>query len=189
MVERRSEIHAVLAGLPRKAEGPDAITLREHTPTLLTEVSAWPGTEGAVAAALEQVCGLRPEAQASRAVQGERATILTLTPRRWWLISGDPGLSPDFGTDTGTSVALSHARVGLRLSGQAASALLSRGMAVDLLPRAFPVDAVAQSGFAEVPAVLHRAGDQDYDLYLPRTFARHVLEWLIEAWPALVDGS
>lgn len=189
MLEPLSEIRAALAGLPRTAEGPDAVTLRERTPALLAEVAAWPGTEAAVADALERACGLRPDTAASRAVRGERATILTLTPRRWWLVGDDPGLSPEFGTETGTCVALSHARVGLRLSGQATPALLARGMAVDLHPGAFPVDAVAQSGFAEVPAVLHRAGGADYDLYLPRTLARHGLAWLIEAWPALADGS
>ena len=189
MAERLSEIRSELVHLPKAANGPDAVTLRERTPTLLAEVAAWPGTEAAVADALEQLCGLRPDPTASCAVQSEKATILTLTPRRWWLVSDDVGLMPALAAETGTCVALSHARVGLRFSGKATPTLLSCGMAVDLHPRAFPVDAVAQSGFAEVPAVLHRAGEDDYDLYLPRTFARHVLEWLRESWPALAASG
>ena len=185
MVDRLSEVQAELAHLPKRANGPEAIMLRERRPALLVELSAWPGTAGAVVDSLEQLCGLRPAVEASRAVRGEKATILTLTPRRWWLITSDASLVPSLGPDTGTSVDLSHARTALRFSGTATPALLSRGMAVDLHPRAFPVDAVAQSGFAEVPAVLHRAGEEDYDLFLPRTFARHVLEWLRESWPAL----
>lgn len=188
MVELVSEVRVALAQLPKAADGPDAVMLRERRPSMLAEFAAWPGTEKAVASALKKFCGLRPATTASRALQSGRATILTLTPRRWWLLSDDPGLSLAalaLAGDTGTSVDLSHARVGLRLAGPGVRGLLARGMAVDLHPSTFPIDAVAQSGFAEVPAVLHRASDEAYDLFLPRTFARHTLEWLTESWPAL----
>jgi sarcosine oxidase subunit gamma len=76
---------------------------------------------------------------------------------------------------------LGHSRTVIRITGTSATALLARGIAIDLDDGAFPVDRFAQTAIREVGVLLHRAAGESFDLYVPRSFAAWLWDWLTEA--------
>ena len=76
---------------------------------------------------------------------------------------------------------LSHGRTILRLEGEAAADVLAKGVAIDLDPAAFPTDRVAQSMIHHIDIVLHRLGPDAFELWVLRSFAESLAEWLLEA--------
>ncbi len=81
----------------------------------------------------------------------------------------------------GSLTSLSHGRTRLFLEGAAAREVLSTGIAVDLHPEVFRCDAYALTGLEDTPVLLHRTDSQRYELYVLRTYAGWVWEWLTDA--------
>ena len=76
---------------------------------------------------------------------------------------------------------LTHARAVISLSGPACEHLLSKGTAIDVHPRAFPVGACAMTSLAQVTALIHHRKSGVFDLIVFRSFAAHLWQWLHEA--------
>jgi sarcosine oxidase subunit gamma len=76
---------------------------------------------------------------------------------------------------------MSHGRSVLRLAGEAAAAILSKGMAIDLHPNVFPPGRVAQTLIHHVDVLVHRRAGADFDLIVLRGFAEFFAEWLLIA--------
>lgn len=101
-----------------------------------------------------------------------------------------PAGAKDFWADTlrdavppamGSLTSLSHGRTRLFLEGAAAREVLSTGIAVDLHPEVFRCDAYALTGLQDTPVLLHRTGAQRYELYVLRTYAGWIWDWLADA--------
>jgi sarcosine oxidase, subunit gamma len=69
----------------------------------------------------------------------------------------------------------------LRLSGPRARDVLAKGCPLDLHPRVFAPGRVAQSLIGKVEVILHQTADDTYDLHTRRSFADHLLTFLLEA--------
>lgn len=68
------------------------------------------------------------------------------------------------------------------LQGAGAADLISRGCPLDLHPRAFAANAVAQSHIAHAPVVLRCvAVGSSYEITVRRSFAPYLFQWLCEA--------
>lgn len=68
------------------------------------------------------------------------------------------------------------------LQGTGAADLISRGCPLDLHPRAFAANAVAQSHIAHAPVVLRCvAVGSSYEITVRRSFAPYLFQWLCEA--------
>lgn len=115
---------------------------------------------------------------------GETATVFWVGPGEWWLVDGDGAL-----TETALRarlparpraiVDLSHGRTVVRVGGAKATELIAKGCPLDLYPVALPAGGCPQSVLAGVNLLLHRLpADAGCDLYIPRSYARHVWEWL-----------
>jgi sarcosine oxidase subunit gamma len=106
---------------------------------------------------------------------------LWLGPDEWLLVSehGVPELASDLGGGSITDV--SHGRASLRISGPDARAALAKGCALDLHPRAFPVNRCAQTAIAKVSVILDHVQPGVFDLYCPRSYAGSFWHWLSEA--------
>lgn len=77
---------------------------------------------------------------------------------------------------------VSHAWTRLAVAGVNAAALLAKGCAVDFHPSAFPSDACAATGLAQMRVVIWRSGNEPhFDLMIGRSFARSLWDWLLEA--------
>jgi len=116
--------------------------------------------------------------------QGRR--ILKTGARQYWVISSeddDPlsSLRSAVAARVGTVTTLSHSRSRILLEGPASRRVLSSGVAIDFDPGTFAVDRFVLTGMHHVPLLIHRAGEDRYELYVLRTFALWVWELLIDA--------
>lgn len=103
---------------------------------------------------------------------------LPIAPGRAWLIDGKP---PRVAAARGAVLELSDSRVRLALSGPLVTAVLARCVPIDLRPAAFPVGEGRVAPIHEVAIFLHRTGVEAFDLYLPRSTAVSLWEWIVEA--------
>ena len=128
-----------------------------------------------------------PEGTGASSESGGR-TVLWTGPNRYLLVAGD-ALRSELIQDLAKGLKgrhhsildLGQARAVFRLSGSALRALMSKGTTIDLHPRAFPVGSVAVTQLAHVGAVIHHESEDSFDVYVFRSFARHLWEWFQEA--------
>ncbi len=65
--------------------------------------------------------------------------------------------------------------------GAAARELLAQGVPLDFHPDVFRIGQFALTGLHHTPVLIHRRGEDLYELYALRTFGLSVWEWLTDA--------
>lgn len=106
-----------------------------------------------------------------------------------WLILAEAGrhpgmavrLSEAMGSATGLVADVSHAVSGIELSGEAASALLAKGCAVDISGWPGHGGFCVPAACARVPVLVHRPGPGRFWLHVDRSFAHYLRGWLSSA--------
>lgn len=141
----------------------------------LWQASAWPDAAAAMAQALAQATRASAPPP-GRASVGGRGVLARCGPLAWWLLDGPRPSQP---RDLGTIVDLSSAYVRIDVRGAQAAALLGRLVAIDLRDAAFPTGAFAMTGDAHAALALRRLDADGYEVYVPRSFADHVKEFLM----------
>jgi len=153
-------------------------------------LAAYRGQHESFAQALAPALGQAPMREPRQTQLLERGQLLNVAPGQHWLISTDLSLSDAVlaaaPAALGSATELSHSRVRLAVHGAEVPALLARGITVDMDPAAFGVGQFVQTGLHHVGVLLHRTAAASYELYLPRTFAVSLWEWLCDA--ALAEG-
>lgn len=76
---------------------------------------------------------------------------------------------------------VTDARAVLRLTGPCARSILAKGCPLDLHPRVLAPGQVAQSLLARVGVMLLPLDDSGYDIFVPRSYAGFLWEWLLDA--------
>ncbi len=148
---------------------------------LLLQYHGWPETYAELAAMIAAQCGAAAAPAPGKAVHGPGGSLLRIHPQRLWLLSersdaaGGPAVEPQLGA----ALDLSHARAIIRVADDAAEALLSRFIAIDLRPHRFAVDDVAITPLHRVSVVLWRRPN-GIDILVPRSFARSIWDLLAE---------
>jgi sarcosine oxidase subunit gamma len=182
MADRRSALAALyhpgdVGALPPDGPG---VTMAVRHGLAMVQVAAL-GDEAAVQSALGAEAPLRGAASGG-------ATLLWIGPGRWLAVadgSADGVLAARLAEQLGEAAAvteLGHARTVLRLSGARVPDLLSKECGVDLDPQIFPPGSCAPTLLGHVGVLLHAVDDApSFDLYLPRSYALSVWEWLLEA--------
>jgi sarcosine oxidase subunit gamma len=174
--------HSPLDGiLPWTAAG-DAATLRELRFAaqiglrLRSPAPAW-------------LAGVPLPLQANRVAGMGALRTLWLGPDEW-LVTAPPGLSPDLigrlrravAGRRGAIVDLSADRAIIEIAGPHARTLLQKGTGIDLHPRVFAPGQCARTLFATLPVIIDQVGAGPvYRLFVPRSAARWLAEWLIDA--------
>ena len=180
MAERASAI----AQLSHPAAASPQVTLSELRSGSILQVGAWPDTLQAVEAAIGDLLGVRIP-PLGRAYSDPNVTVASIAPGRFLIAGAAPDLVPRFEaalpSADGAVTDLSHGRAILRLEGPAATALLGKGVALDLHPSAFPPSRVAQTIIHHVDVVLHRRSEALFHLWVLRGFAEALAEWLLDA--------
>jgi heterotetrameric sarcosine oxidase gamma subunit len=178
---------APAAGDALAAEG-GSVKLGEVRGFALVQVAAFPNTWSALANVVEEILGALPEKAGQSS--GIRDRLLFRTgSEQFWVVSGtneDPAeaLQRAVRADIGTVTSLSHSRTRIFVEGPGARRVLGTGIAIDLDPLLFPIGAVALTGAHHTPVVLHRVGAERYELYVLRTFAVWIWDWLTDAAPS-----
>ena len=115
------------------------------------------------------------------------AVALWVGPGEWLVVTrGDAPADHDLRAlldgPSGAVTDLSHARTAMRISGVRADDLIAKGCPLDLDPARFPPGRCAQSVMSGANVLLHKLDDRpSYDLYVMRSYALYLWEWLLAA--------
>ena len=67
------------------------------------------------------------------------------------------------------------------LSGQSSRTVLAMGCGIDMHPGSFTTGQCVRTRFAQVPVFIVTTGDHEFDLYVDRSYAHYLHEWLSAA--------
>lgn len=125
------------------------------------------------------------------AVVGEARTIrgrlvFKTAPEQLWVVTPDADdlgglLQSTLSPATGALTSLTHSRTRLYVEGIAARTVLATAIALDFHPEVFGIGSFALTGLHHTPVLLHRSAADRYELYVLRTFAHWIWEWLADA--------
>jgi methylglutamate dehydrogenase subunit D len=162
------------------------LRLRASLLPQVVQVSTWPAGAAELFAALDQTLGQPVPRQTGQTLQTRLGLLIRTGPEESLLIGSEgtslaQELRAAIDAHTGSVTDLSHARVRVSVEGNATLQVFSKLFALDLRPSAFPVHEVRLSGHHHLPALLHRRGALDFDLYLFTSYAHDQLDTLIDA--------
>lgn len=186
MFERQSALAGVLEHGGRDgAGGQRRLRLGEARGWRLVQAAAFPATAAEFVCAVQTGIGVGLPDRVGRAVTSGGRTVMRIGPEHFWIISNDgedlmPRLQSIVAPAVGAATSLSHARTCIVIEGSAARDLLS-GIALDFNPVHFPRDCFALTALHHNPVLIHRSGENRYDLYALRTFGLSTWEWLTDA--------
>ena len=124
-----------------------------------------------------------------------RAAVMRALRTLWlgpdeWLITVADGAAPDLFSWISRAAAghraevtdLSASRIIIEIAGTRARTLLEKGCGLDLHPRAFAPGSCAQTLFAKLPVIIDQiSATPTYRLFVRRSAARWLVDWLIDA--------
>jgi len=76
---------------------------------------------------------------------------------------------------------MSSGLVCFSLSGRSSRTLLAMGCGIDMHPDSFSAGQCIRTRFAQVPVFMVATGDLEFDLYVDRSYAHYLHEWLTAA--------
>jgi sarcosine oxidase subunit gamma len=135
------------------------------------------------------LAGLPLPLQPNRVASMRTVRVLWLGPDEW-LITAPEGAVPELSARLDRALAerraaitdLSVGRAIIEIAGSRARELLQKGCGLDLHPRAFGPASCAQTLFAKLPVIIDQLSvAPSYRLYVRRSSARWLCEWLIDA--------
>ena len=175
---------SALAHLPQAQVGSSTVVLGEVRPAAILQVAAWPETLAAVTRGLGEALG----ADAPRigySSTGPNGTMAAIGPGRYLIFGRSYDLHHRLQTainsDVGAVTDLTHGRTVLMLRGEPATAILAKGLAIDLHPSAFPAGRIAQSMIHHIDVTVRRMDADQFELTVLRGFAEDFVEWLMDA--------
>jgi heterotetrameric sarcosine oxidase gamma subunit len=134
---------------------------------------------------LAEAFGIDPPEPLYRGITQAASRLVRLTrDQYWWIATEDSPLRAFASTlspEAGAVTFLSAGRVRLRVAGTEARDVLARGIAIDLHPAQFAVGHSAQTGLHHSGVFLERVAVDTYELFVQRTFAASIREWLMDA--------
>ena len=135
------------------------------------------------------LAGLPLPLEPNRAASMRTVRVLWLGPDEW-LVTAPVGAVPELPTRIARATAdlraavtdLSASRTIVEIAGPRARDLLQKGCGLDLHPRAFGPGQCAQTLFARLPVIIDQlSAAPSYRLYVRRSSARWLCDWLIDA--------
>jgi heterotetrameric sarcosine oxidase gamma subunit len=152
----------------------------------LLQIAAFAGTLSSLEGAVRPVLGTTLPTQSGKVLSVEGRRVLKTGPEQYWIITRHGGdllrsLHNAVTPDIGSIVSLSHSRTWIWIEGDAARETMAKGIALDFHPLIFEIDRFALTGLHHTPILVHRSGDNRYELFAMRTFSQSVMEWLIDA--------
>jgi methylglutamate dehydrogenase subunit D len=162
MLDRRSPLETAV---PFKSATLRIIEVQDIS---LTQVA---GAEKDVKAALGKV-----PAKVGVALANGARTIFKVGTAQYWLLNGEA--PPSAGCYL---TPLSSSRTLIAIEGDPARDLLAKCAALDFHPCSFKPGHFAMTGIHHTPVLIHCVAENRFELYVLRTFALDIWEWLSDA--------
>lgn len=137
----------------------------------------------AIAQVVQKETGCALPAKANTATTNGACSVLSLAPARWLVVSAghDDGALAGALRNSGTVVNdIGGGRTVIRLSGWRVRDLLAKGCPVDIHPCVFGPGACAATDLLHIPAIIHNLDDYSYDVYVSRSYALSLWDWLTD---------
>jgi sarcosine oxidase subunit gamma len=152
----------------------------------LVQVAAFAATLAELERIVQPLLGADLPTRVGEAVAAGGRVLLKTGAAQFWIVGPD---GDTLATDLQAAVAptigavtpLSHSRTRMFLEGTAARDVLAKGIPLDFHPEVFRVGHFALTGLHHTPVLVHRSGENRYELYAMRTFAQSVWDWLADA--------
>jgi len=113
---------------------------------------------------------------------------LWLTPNEWLIVTPAGGedtvltaLAPVLEGRVSLASMITDSRLAVEITGPCAAELLSKGCALDLHRSKFVVGNTTVTRLAKSVAMVTRVQEEAYQLYVDRSQARYIWEWLVDA--------
>lgn len=184
------EWHSVLArslksGGRDGASGDRRLHLSEVRGWHLAQLAVFADHRGEFEEHVRTCCGAGLPVELYRGIICGDSHLIRITQHQYWWIAacGDSmtRLARELPAAAGTVTMLSAGRVRLRITGLKARDVLAKGISLDLHPAVFQVGRGAQTGLHHTGVFLERVGDDSYEIYVQRSYAESIWEWLIDA--------
>ena len=184
MLDRRSQLAEHLK-LGRFGAGKTPrVTLSEVRGRAIVQAAGWPDSFENVSKRLAEAAGGTPPETFGIASIADTVTVLWAGAERLWFTADDYGLIARFdgcvNDEEAMLLELTDSRTIFRIKGEAARQVLAKGVAVDLHTSVFPVQAIAHTKVEHAGVLLHRVGPEAFELYVPRSYAANIWQWLTE---------
>jgi sarcosine oxidase subunit gamma len=166
VLRRRSALAALYREGSRETE--PGVSLAERRLPEMVEARTWSDETALAGIALPH---------ANRAAVTGEVVALWFGPRRFLLIG--PGLHGRLERSGAALVDQSHARVVIRVAGPRRRDVLAKGTGIDL--ERFAADDVALTLLGHVAVALHGASAEAIDVFVARSYALTLWEWLLDA--------
>jgi methylglutamate dehydrogenase subunit D len=186
MVDQLSPLGAAhRPGQHGNISGSAGVTLSETQPGSIVQLAAWPGREKAMIATIREISGIAlPDGAGGGATEKTKAAF-GFAPGKFLVIDETDGIFAKYAAallqETGVVTDLSHGRTAIRIAGPKAEWVLSKPFAIDFSPTAFPLGAGRSTTHHDVFTQIQRTGDEQFDLYVFRSFARSFWKTLCHA--------
>jgi sarcosine oxidase subunit gamma len=116
-----------------------------------------------------------------RAIATGSRTVMRTGPSQVWFVGPEnDGLAATLRSFCAVTP-LTNSRSRIVVAGAPARQVLAKGMALDFHPAVFVPGQFAQTGVHHMPLLVHCVGADEFHLYIMRTFAMSLWEWLIDA--------
>lgn len=161
------------------------VTIGETRPAAIVEAVAWPGVEARLAAVISKAIDLEVSPTSGCGVFAENCAAFGIGPGRFLVVDQNEGLLSRLGarvvTEIGTVCDLSHGRTAIRIEGVSAEWVLSKLYPLDFSSPAFGIGQSRASAHHDIATAIQRTGPQQFDLFVPRSFARSFWHALCQA--------
>ena len=162
--------------------------VRLHAAVLrsVTQASTWISGVSELERALASALGQPVPARTGQIQQSDHGLLVRTGPEEFLLIAeqaldNTALLRRHVTAQVGAVTDLSHARCRIRIAGDRCRDTLSKLFPLDLRDAAFPLAQIRLTGHHHVPALMHRMGRDQFDLYVLTTYARDQLHALVDA--------
>jgi methylglutamate dehydrogenase subunit D len=187
MLERRSALETALqAGGRDGADGRRRIRLGERRGWSLTQVAAFAGRLADLDRVLTPLLGAALPLRVGDAMPANGRRLLKTGPEQFWILGAEgndlaANLEKAVDPAKGALTALSHSRSCIVIEGEASRELLAKGVPIDFRPEVFRVGQFALTGLHHTPILVLREGEDRYEIFVLRSFALAIWEWLADA--------
>jgi sarcosine oxidase subunit gamma len=168
-----------------RTPGP-GLSLTERSGIEIVQVATWPTGLEETARILTETVGVPPAGNPNAVATGAETSILSIGPGRWWVVR--PAASPLAATlaaslpkDIAAVLELSAGRCVFVVSGARSRDLLAKYLPLDLAGAELSPGHCAQSAMAHIGVLVHVRGAEAFELFVTRSFARHLWEILSDA--------